>query len=46
MRKTGEDSTVTDVQMGLWDWHKLNSQTNKGSGDEFPEWKQTKEAFF
>lgn len=36
-RKTREYSIVTDVQMGIWDWHKLNSKTNKGSGDEFPE---------
>lgn len=36
-RKTREDSIVTDVQMGIWDRHKLNSKTNKGSGDEFPE---------
>lgn len=36
-RKTRKDSIVTDVQMGIWDWHKLNSKTNKGSGDEFPE---------
>lgn len=36
-RKTRENSIVTDVQMGIWDWHKLNSKTNKGSGDEFPE---------
>jgi len=27
------DSIVTDVQMGIWIWHKLNSQRNKGSGD-------------
>lgn len=27
------DSIVTDVQMGIWDWHKLNSKRNKGSGD-------------
>lgn len=28
-------SIVTDVQMAIWDWHKLNSKRNKGSGDEF-----------
>lgn len=31
-----EDSIVTDVQMGIRYWCKLNSKRNKGSGDEFP----------